>query len=150
MSYPPAIASQFGVWEGESIHFNLQGEITERHTTRLEIGARGSKYSQRNTYTWPDGRKVVKDFPGHFDESTGKLSFGSGILTGECIVIDDNTMLIKGETAVSIGYDVITMSSDRKTRCRTVQVFKDGKPWKIVNIVENKVSNEDAFIEMDP
>ena len=150
MSYPPAIASQFGVWEGESIHFNLQGEITERHTTRLEIGARGSKYSLRNIYTWPDGRKVVKDFPGHFDESTGKLSFEVSGITEKCIVIDENTMLFKGETAVSMGCEVITMSSDRKTRCRTVQVFKDGKPWKIVNIVENKVSNEDAFIEMDP
>ena len=28
MSYPPAIASNFGVWEGEATHFSLQGEIS--------------------------------------------------------------------------------------------------------------------------
>ena len=58
MSYPPAIASNFGVWEGEATHFSLQGEITTKYSTRLEIGARGNKYSQRNIYTWSDGRNI--------------------------------------------------------------------------------------------
>ena len=152
MSYPPAFASNFGVWEGEAKHFSLQGEITTSYSTRLEIGARGNKYSQRNIYTWADGRKVVKDLPGHFDESTRKLSYVSEKFTGDCIVVNEDTYLIKGESDITVGSmcEIVRMSSDRKTRCRTVQLFKDGKPWMIVNVVEQKVSNEDAFIEMDP
>ena len=138
------------------MYLSLQGEVTDRHSTRLEIGARGNKYSQRNTYSWPDGTEQVLDFPGHFDES-GKLHLESQRLVGECTVIDEDTVLFKAgyKDAGALGgvsiCDLIRVSStDRKTRCRTWQMFKDGKPWKIVTIVEQKVSSEDAFIEMDP
>ena len=153
MAYPAPIACHFGVWEGEALHMNLQGEIIDRHSIRLDIGARGSKYSQRNTYTWPDGRKQVLDFPGHFDETTGKLLLESERLAGECIVIDEDTILFKAGYKGQMGgvsmFDLIRVSSDRKTRCRTWQMFKEGKPWKIVNVIEQQVSSEDAFIEMD-
>ena len=90
MSYPPVIAPNFGVWEGKTTHFSLQGEITSKYSTRLEIGARGNKYSQRNIYTWSDGHTVIKDFPGHFVESTGKLSYVSEKFTGDCIDVDED------------------------------------------------------------
>ena len=152
MAYPAAIACHFGVWEGEAVHMSLQGEIVDRHSTRLEIGVRENKYSQRNIYNWPDGRKQVYDFPGKFDTS-GELHLESERLVGECIIIDEDTIVFKAKYKGGMGgvsiCDIIRVDSDKKTRCRTWQVFKEGKPWKIVNVVEQHVSKDDAFIEMD-
>ena len=133
---------------------SLQGEVVDKHSTKLEIGARGSKYFQRNTYTWSDGRKQVLNFPGWFDESTGKLHVESERLVGECIVVDQDTVEFKagykeGMPGGVYVYDFITMSDDKKSRCRSWQLFKDGKPWRFVNVFEQCVSNDDAYIEFD-
>ena len=62
----------------------------------------------------------------------------------DCIDVNEDTYLIKGESDITVGSlcEIVRVSSDRNTRCRTVQLFKDGKPWMIVNVVEQKVSNE--------
>ena len=151
VKYPEAISRHFGVWEGNAIYVTLDGEVVDRHSTRLEIGARGNKYSQRNTYKWSDGREQVYDFPGYFD-ADGKLIIRSERLEGECVVVDKDVIMFKagykgGMAEVSV-YDLIRVCSDEKTRCRTWQMFKEGMPWKIVNVVERHTNEDDVYIEM--
>lgn len=154
--YPAAIAKHFGTWEGKSVHFSPEGEVLESYNTKIEVGARGKKYSQRNTYTWPDGRKVVKEFPGEFD-SNGKHTLWTSTMRGEGTVINDEVIVyiygpaagdeaISDHTGTIRGTEIITVCPDKKTRNRTNQLHKDGKPWKTTNIIEQLVS-KDVFFE---
>lgn len=152
--YPAAIVRHYGVWEGSAVHLSPEGEILDRHATKLEIGAKGGRYSQRNTYTWPDGSQRVFDFPGRFDDTRKLLSIESERLQGEGTVLGENVVLFKasykgqGDLGDVSVHDLIRMCGDGKSRCRTWQMFKMDKPWKIVNVVERQTSAENAYIEM--
>ena len=151
--YPETIAHHFGTWEGKSVHVNPEGKVVDSYDTKIEIGAKGEKYSQRNTYTRPDGRVTVSEFFGTFDHSTGKLRITAKSLTGECIVISDTVFVFnesgQGRDGTRFsGCEVLTLcGDDKKKRMRTMQFLKEGVPHKTSIIVEDRVSKEDVYFE---
>lgn len=149
--YPPTIADHLGTWEGKAVKVNQEGEIVDSHSTKIEMGAKGAKFSQRNTYTWPDGRKSVQTFAGRFEN--GKLLIETKLLKGECIVISDNVFVFNecgiGEGAKYSGCELLTMSCDKKTRMRAMHYLKDGKPSKTSSAFENLVSKDDVYFDAE-
>ncbi len=144
--HPAAIARHFGTWEGESVNVDTQGNVVDKHKTKIEIGAKGNKYSQRNTYTWPDGKTEIKIFLGEFD-STGKLIIQMpGNSCAECRVINDNQVIFIAPSIHMI--DIITVCPDQNTRHRTIQERdSNGMPWVNRILVETHVSNEDVYFD---
>ena len=156
-NYPPQDGIPYGycaaLWCLGRHHISLDGEVLDRHSTRLEIGAKGKLYSQRNTYTWSGGRTQVFNFTGRFDDA-GKLTVESEKLQGVCTVLNDETLVFEASYKGDLGdvslNDVIRVSGDGRSRCRTWQMFRKGVPWKIVSVLEQQTSTENAYIEMGP
>lgn len=153
--YPAVIAQFFGTWEGKSVHMSPEGEVLDTYSTKIEIGVKGRLYSQRNSYTWPDGRKTAKEYPGEFDPD-GKLFIwvGSkevGYVKGTTNYLSDQVMAFTEdfrERKILVS-EFITMCPDKKSRMRTNQILKDGKPWKVSCITETLVSKDDVYFEIN-
>ena len=145
------LSRHFGTWQGKTIHFDPEGNKVNSYETKIEIGCRGSKYSQRNTYTWPDGKKAAKEFHGEFD-SNGKLTMPlrNGLL-GECIPINNRVLMFveSGPDRLEMAIETITLcGADMKLRNRTNQILdENGMPKLVTNLIEKKVSEEDVYFE---
>jgi hypothetical protein len=109
---------------------------------------RGSRYSQRNTYAWADGRKEVHDFPGVIRGE--ELIIDSPRLAGRAWFLDEDVIMFYAafkSNGASV-YDVIRLLSPKR-RARTWQVCSADKIIsKIVHCEEEMLSQEDAFIDM--
>ena len=91
------------------MNVDTQGNAVDKYKTRLEIGAKGKKYSQHNTYTWPDGKTEIKIFHGEFD--SGKLILQMpGNNFAECRVINYNQVMFIAPSIHMI--DIITICPD--------------------------------------
>ena len=111
VKYAPAIARHFGTWEGRAFVLSPEGEVLDRHATKLEIGAREKHYSQRNTYTWADGRpQRVFEFPGLFDDG-GHLWIGGERLKGECSILSDDAIVFTAAYKPEGDLEDVTVSS---------------------------------------
>ena len=146
--HSPAIAKHFGTWEGESVKIDPQGNVLDKHATKIEIGAKGKKYSQRNTYTWPDGKTKTIICPGEF-ESSGKLivQMPNNIRGAELTVINDNQLIFVAPSVPV--FEAINMCPDQKTRYRTVQVGDiNGTTSTNYSVTETHTSKEDVYFEI--
>ncbi len=148
----PIIASNEGVWEGWYRYYNLEGEKTDEHLSRLLCRFIDEEtYHQTNYYFWEDGRSEVKDFPTRIDGK--KLVFYTHINGWAAEVPLDTynrtTMLNwtrHGEPGVYL-YEMIQVSDDRKSRSRVWQWFKDGRLFQRTLIDENFVTRDWAAYE---
>lgn len=125
------------------------GEVQETHACKLEIGHRGDRYSQRNTYTWPDGRVEVHDFPGVFDG--GELRIDSKDLAGYCKELSEDTIMFyasykKGSHREGVDvWDLIRLTSETQ-RYRTRQIKGGEKVVRLCHVDEHRTSSANAFI----
>ena len=143
--HSPAIAKHFGTWEGESVKIDPQGNVLDKHATKIEIGAKGKKYSHRNTYTWPDGKTITIISPGEF-ESSGKLVVHQNNMRGEFIAINDNQLILVAPSVPL--FEVINMCPDQKTRYRTIQVGDiNGTTSTNYIVTETHTGKEDVYFE---
>lgn len=108
--YDPALARHFGTWEGSCVYLSPDGEVLDRHNTKLEIGARGKHYSQRNTYTWSDGRQRSFELRGVFDDAGKLCLIESGLLKGECISIGEDIVIFTASYKASGDLENVTVS----------------------------------------
>ena len=134
------------------MHVDPEGKVVDSYNTKIEVGVRGEKYSQRNTYI-RDGQTIsVKEFFGKFD-SNGTLTIETKSMKGECVIISDSTFLFNESGQAEDGSqfsvcEVITLcDEDKKTRMRTNQFVINGKPYKTSTIVEHLVSKDDVYFE---
>ncbi len=139
----PVFRRHHGLWEGTYSLLDLNGRLLDRHQSRLQcdIKADGS-YFQRNTYTWPDGKHEVFEFPGafrdgalHFD--TPRLKGRSLECTGDIIILYWNYKERPEDTLA----EIITLVSDTR-RVRTWQFIENGHLTRLMAIEENKVSED--------
>lgn len=140
MSDFPVFARHLGAWEGTYTRIDAKtGEVLDRHKSRLSCSRDGSRYHQKNCYTWDDGRVVEYEFDGEFRD--GVLYFDTPRLIGESVEADDKTIILTWvyRDEPENGYsEIITLESDDH-RCRTWQHFENGDFAKLTVIDERKV-----------
>ena len=125
------------------------GEVQDTHACKLEIGHRGDRYSQRNTYTWADGRVEVHDFPGVFE--AGELHIDSKDLTGYCKELSHDTIMFyatykEGSHREGVDvWDLIRITTPIQ-RYRTWQIKAGDKVVRLCHVDEHRTSSENAFI----
>lgn len=155
-SWPPLLLRHLGTWKGKLVRLDSStGEIVERHTTKIEPGVRGNKYSQRNTYTWDDGRTEVWEFAGRM-QPDGSLKVWSGRLGGLMKVVDKDSCVFyakyemegRGAGLTTDVWEFIRLLTDTH-RVRTWQIVKKGKACEVAHILEDKVSDDDTYFEIE-
>ncbi|MEM7586277.1 MAG: DUF3598 family protein [Acidobacteriota bacterium] len=141
MSDFPVFDRHIGVWEGTYTLIDRQsGQVLDRHKSRLSCSIDGTKWSQRNEYTWDDGRTEVKEFDGDFRD--GKLLFDTPRLKGEAVEADEKTIVLRWiyTHAPQDDYSEIITLVDDTHRSRTWQHFESGAFAKLTIIDERKVA----------
>ena len=130
----PAMLRHEGEWEGVYRHENADGTLIDTHRTwtRCEFPREGLyAYIQHNRLTWDDGRTVERSFPGVFRD--GQLHWDTDRFHGYGWETHEGTVMLilhrKDEPGVRF-LEMINVSDDGRTRARTWQWFKDGKPYK--------------------
>ncbi len=129
----PLLAKHEGYWEGEYTYLNPQGEVTDRHRSHLAClfpdASTGFEYDQVNTYTWPDGRTEVHQFPGTYD-GYGRMNFDTDRMRGVCWGLDENTIYLtwiyKAEGVDLRLFELIVLDESGNNRCRTWQWVRNG------------------------
>jgi hypothetical protein len=136
-----------GIWDGTYTRMDAKtGAILDHHKSRLYCNMDGDVWRQRNEYTWADGRREVREFPGGFI-GNGWLRFDNERLTGQACGVDANTIFLewtyKGEEGNHY-CEFITLISDTH-RARVWKHFENGEFTKLTVIDENKVSDNPDF-----
>jgi len=132
----PVLSQHFGAWEGTyALIESRTGEVLDRHQSRIEVWRDGTRYFQRNIYTWADGRQTSVEFPGELRD--GRIYYDTERLIGEAMEVWDHTVILtwrykaKPEERM---LEVVQLVSPTR-RIRTWQ-FPDGR---VMHIEEDKV-----------
>ncbi len=145
----PLLARNEGVWDGWYRYYSPEGHKIDEHRSRLvcrfpEGG--NHPYHQTNHYTWEDGRTEDRDFPATYRD--GRVWFDNELITGWAaeVGLDEFNRSImlywerKGEPDLYL-YEMIQVSDDGRSRCRTWQWIKGGKIHMRTLIDEEKISD---------
>lgn len=146
----PLLAKHEGYWEGEYTYLDPSGKVIDHHRSHLSCLFPDSgefPYHQVNTYTWPDGRREVHEFPGTYD-GYGRMNFDTERLKGVTWGLDENTIYltwIYKEQGTDLRlFELIVLSDDGNNRCRTWQWVRNGK------IEMRTIINETRTTQKDP
>lgn len=137
----PILSRHLGVWEAQYIITDPQGQLIDRYRSRNEFRVNGSDYSQRNIYTWDDGR--VRDVTFQAKLRDGALWFDTPILAGVAREVSDSVILLTftyRDQPISV-IETITQVDDARS-ARTMQYFQDGNLVKVAAVYdEHKVAD---------
>jgi hypothetical protein len=146
----PLLAKHEGYWEGTYIHVDPDGKITDQHASHMAClfpEGEAFAYRQVNTYTWPDGRVEVHEFPGSYD-GYGRLRFDTERIKGIVWALDENTLYLTWifkERGTDLRlFEMIVLSDDGNHRCRTWQWVRDGRIESRTLINEHRVGTSQA------
>jgi hypothetical protein len=151
--WPAAIRSQVGTWEGTSDEIDpIAGAKLSSKRTKIEVGFRGEKYVQRNTYLFADGRPpVVKNFSGSFEGE--RLVFDAGDIFGAlcdgacCVAVGSQGWLFEAHGKGVDAYEYCRLLPGNK-RSRIVQFMNDEHVCEKLSVIhETLVSAENPFEE---
>jgi hypothetical protein len=140
----PLLARHEGSWKGTYTFVDRDGKIVDQHASLLECtfpseGEFG--YFQRNSYTWPDGKTEVIEFPGTIEGN--KLHFDTERISGACWEIDDRCIVLdwvyKADPSITLT-EIIILSPGDQHRTRTWHWFKDGVCFQRTLINEVRAS----------
>ncbi len=136
----PLLGRHLGIWEGTYSYFDLEGNLLDRHASRLDLRVSGDEWFQTNQYFWEDGRELEKSFPAKI--YSGCLVYDTDEFKGIARDIgDDRTLVLtfsylnEPETWLN---EIITLVSSG-ARARTWQYFHHGRFVKLCAITETKV-----------
>jgi hypothetical protein len=135
-----AFARHVGDWEGTYTQIDRLGRILDHHRSRLECRIDGDTWSQKNRYTWDDGRVEEKQFDGTF-VADGRVAFDTPRLKGVANDADGRAITLHWtytHEPANEYYEIITLVDDTH-RARTWQHFEGGKFVKLTIIDERKV-----------
>ncbi len=146
----PLLARHEGVWDGVYTYYNAAGEQIDEHTSRLlcRLDENAThQYHQTNHYTWPDGRKEVRDFPADYRD--GRIWWDNDLIKGWAaeVSLDQNarTMMLywqrTGDPSLYL-YEMIQLSDNGENRCRTWHWIRDGK-------LETRTAIQETFVTKD-
>lgn len=146
----PLLARHEGVWDGSYIYYNAAGEEVDRHSSRLfcRILPDGpNPYHQTNHYSWADGRTEIRDFPATF--SDGRIWWDNELIKGWAaeVPLDEyrRTIMLywqrQGDPSLYL-YEMIQLSDDGQSRCRTWHWIRNG-------LLETRTAIQESLVTRD-
>ena len=153
----PLLARHEGVWDGTYTYYNAAGEQVDEHRSRLLcrlIGDGEYPYHQTNHYTWADGRKDIRDFPATYAD--GRIWWDNDLIKGWAaeVALDDKkrTMMLywqrQGDPSLYL-YEMIQLSDDGQSRCRTWHWIRNGLLETRTAIQEKLVTRDWRAVEAE-
>ncbi len=130
-----------GTWEGTYTRLDEKGIIIDQHKSRLTLRLEGNAWSQKNEYTWENGKKEVHDFGVSYFDSNGIITFDNQRIKGSSWEADKVIILhwTYVEKPGSNLYEIITLLGDGH-RMRTWQHSLNGQFIGLTMIEEYRVS----------
>ena len=144
----PLLARHDGEWEGVYTHVDRDGKVIDQHRSRLSCRfPAGEEYDYRqvNTYTWPDGRTEVHEFPGRYD-GYGRMTFDTDRLRGVTWALDETAIYLTWtykSTDPRVDqrlFELILLSPDGRHRTRAWQWLEHGVCVRRTLIDETRVA----------
>jgi hypothetical protein len=146
----PLLARHEGVWEGQYRYFDGNGQLVDKHLSRLICRFPESgpyPYHQTNIYRWSDGRSETRDYPASFRD--GRLHWDSGDLYGWAVAVEQDTsqrslMLYwqRHDLADSYIYEIVNISDCGHFRSRFAQWIEHGRV-KLRTMVDEQLLSKD-------
>jgi len=151
----PLLARHEGVWDGVYSYYNAAGEKIDEHKSRLicRFPAEGEyPYHQTNHYTWADGRTESREFPATYSDN--RIWWDNDLIKGWAaeVPLDEynRTVMLywqrQGDPALYL-YEMIQISEDGRSRCRTWHWIRNGQLELRTAIQETLVSRDWQAIE---
>ncbi|MEM7612440.1 MAG: DUF3598 domain-containing protein [Pseudomonadota bacterium] len=143
----PVLARHEGVWDGYYRYYNLAGEKTDEHRSRLLCRfPDDNTYHQTNLYFWADGKTEVRDFPTKVEG--GRMIFYTDIdgwAADEPLDTHKRTVLLnwsrRDDPSIFL-YEMIQISDCGKHRARVWQWFRDNKLFQRTLVDEQRISDD--------
>lgn len=138
---PTAFFKNIGVWEGSTYSYNAEGAPEMAFHQKLEINLNGSRYFQRNTYYFADGKVAQYAFPGFLSCDgvlhvvTDRIDLWSKAVSESILV---NVASNKGLGGEDVAETIHVISEN--ARIRTNQRSKDGKMLGVFFMNESRTS----------
>ncbi len=153
----PLLARHEGVWDGVYSYYNAAGEKIDEHASRLFCRFPDDgpyRYHQTNHYTWPDGRKEIREFPADYHDK--RVWWDNELIKGWAaeVGLDEYSRTVmlywqrQGDPSLYL-YEMIQISDDGKSRCRTWHWIRDGKLETRTAIQESLVSKDWRAVEAE-
>jgi hypothetical protein len=140
----PAMLLHEGHWDGWYRHYDATGALIDAHRVKTwcEFPDTGPwHYIQHNDLAWDDGRAANYEFGGRLEGNRlvwdTERFFGYGWQTQEDVLM---LRLERQDVPGAYYIEMIAIAADRRTRARTWEWFKDGRPWKWTLCNEEKVA----------
>ena len=153
----PIMARHEGVWDGVYTYYNAAGEKVDEHKSRLlcRFPDEGPYlYHQTNHYTWPDGRTEIREFPAEYRDK--RVWWDNELIVGWAaeVGLDEYSRTImlywqrQGDPSLYL-YEMIQISDDGQSRCRTWHWIRNGLLETRTAIQETLVSKDWRAIEAE-
>ncbi len=134
-----------GVWEGTYTRLDAAGAVLDRHASRLvQTLEDGYKWTQKNTYVWPDGRTATFVFPGEFTPD-GRLIFDTPRIRGYAWETGEDNAVLTWEYVDEPGtrlWELISLTEPGH-RVRTWQHTRNGQFEGLTVIEERKIADRE-------
>ncbi|MBJ7253195.1 MAG: DUF3598 domain-containing protein [Sphingomonadaceae bacterium] len=151
----PLLARHEGVWDGTYTYFNDKDAQIDQHKSRLfcrfpESGPH--PYHQTNHYTWDDGRTDIREFPAAYRDK--RVWWDNELIKGWAaeVGLDEYSRTVmlywqrQGDPLLYL-YEMIQISDDGQSRCRTWHWIRDGKLETRTAIQEKLVTKDWRSLE---
>jgi len=137
----PLLSKHIGVYESLYIVIDAEGRVVDTYRARNEFRVDGSRYVQRNIYTWPDGRTRDTTFPGTLRD--GVLYFDTPVLKGEARQVSDDVILLVFDYVDRPVHVIETIRRVDDIRWgRTMQYYENGDLVRVAAVYhERKVAD---------
>lgn len=151
----PLLARHEGVWDGIYTYYNAAGEKIDEHKSRLFCRfPEGGEfpYHQTNHYTWSDGRTESREFPAAYRDK--RVWWDNELIKGWAaeVGLDEYSRTVmlywqrQGDPSLYL-YEMIQLSDDGTTRCRTWHWIRNGQLETRTAIQEKLVSRDWAALD---
>ncbi|MCS6807417.1 MAG: DUF3598 family protein [Bacteroidota bacterium] len=131
-----------GVWEGTYTRINAQGEVIDKHRSRLTLALNGREWTQTNEYIWDNGKREFHDFGVSYFDDNDRLQFDNHRIKGEAWESSNdiiNLYWTYKEEPGTLLFEIITLLGDGH-RMRTWQHSRNGKFEGLTMIEERRVA----------
>ena len=153
----PLLARHEGVWDGIYTYYNAAGEKIDEHKSRLlcRFPEGGDfPYHQTNFYRWDDGRTETREFPATYGDK--RVWWDNELIKGWAaeVGLDEYSRTVmlywqrQGDPSLYL-YEMIQISDDGQSRCRTWHWIRGGLLETRTAIQEKLVSRDWAAIEKE-
>jgi hypothetical protein len=153
----PLLARHEGVWDGTYTYYNAAGEKIDEHKSRLLCrfpDGGPHLYHQTNFYTWPDGRTETREFPAEYRDK--RVWWDNDLIKGWAAEVpldfENRTVMLywqrQGDPSLYL-YEMIQISDDGDTRCRTWHWIRNGQLETRTAIQEKRFSHDWRAVEAE-